>query len=228
MRLPLYSTVKLEKGLFYKFQLLGHSYFTQQLAWRVSLHLAKVWDGETKSAAVSGASIHVIPNKEYDLQQLRESFTFPELLAGCGHRHHIWLYVVQLLLKLQLELDGLKPRHQSLHTWYLDKQKRWKIWGQIPVMDVATPSVCADVHRHLLLGHPQMNKADSSQRYTLKHFLFYTRWLAQSFFFWFISEYQTTMKSRNIWQLIIKTVLSMDYFESLLKPIIFMQLGLIP
>lgn len=47
-------------------------------------------------------------------------------------------------------------------------------------------------------------------------------------FFWFISEYQTTMKSRNIWQLIIKTVLFMDYFESLLKPIIFMQLGLIP
>ncbi|PWA22241.1 hypothetical protein CCH79_00012652 [Gambusia affinis] len=37
------------------------------------------------------------------------------------HSHQIWLDVVLLLLKLQLELDGLKPWHQSLHTGHLEK-----------------------------------------------------------------------------------------------------------
>lgn len=47
-----------------------------------------------------------------------------ELLTGCSHRHHVGLDVVQLLLKLQLEQDGLKPHLQLLHGGHLARVER--------------------------------------------------------------------------------------------------------
>lgn len=89
-----------------------------------SLHLAQVWYGEAECCSIARARIHIIPNKEDDLQQPGECITFPKLFASCCHRHHIRLDVVQLFLKLQLEQDGLKPWHQPLHTGHLEKQER--------------------------------------------------------------------------------------------------------
>lgn len=84
-------------------------------------HLAQVRYGEAECGSVSRAGIHVVPDKKDDLQQLGKGLAFPELLAGSCHSHHIWLDVVQLLLKLQLEQDGLKSWHQTLHTGHLEK-----------------------------------------------------------------------------------------------------------
>lgn len=75
-------------------------------------YLAQIRYGEAEGLAVTRASIHIVSDEQDELQQLGEALARPELLTGRGHRHHIGLDVVQLLLKLQLEQDGLKPSHQ--------------------------------------------------------------------------------------------------------------------
>lgn len=116
-----------------------------------SLHLAQVWYGEAECCSIARARIHIIPNKEDDLQQPGECITFPKLFTSCCHRHHIRLDVVQLFLKLQLEQDGLKPWHQPLHTGHLEKQERGI---RDHSLFVATVSVCvsARVWEHAIMG----------------------------------------------------------------------------
>lgn len=65
-----------------------------------SIHLAQVWYGEAKRLAIAGAGIQEVADEEDDLQQLGEGLAVPHLLARRRHRHHIWLEVVQLFLKL--------------------------------------------------------------------------------------------------------------------------------
>lgn len=87
-------------------------------------YLAQIRYGEAERLAVTRAGIHVVANEQDELQQLGEALARPELLTGRGHRHHVRLDVVQLLLKLQLEQDGLKPFHQFSDAGHLEGEKK--------------------------------------------------------------------------------------------------------
>jgi len=92
------------------------SLYTPQPA---GLYLAQVGDGESEGHAIAGAGVHVVAHQQDDLQQLGERLALAQLLAGRRHRHHVGLDVVQLLLELQPEEDGLETRLQPLHARHL-------------------------------------------------------------------------------------------------------------
>lgn len=77
-------------------------------------HLAQVTDAEAEGLGVARAGVHEVAHQQDDLQQLGEGLALAKFLTGGRHRHHVWLQVVELLVKLELEEDGVQTWHQTL------------------------------------------------------------------------------------------------------------------
>lgn len=82
-------------------------------------YLAEEADVEAKSLGIPGASVHVVPHQQHQLQELAEAFALLHLLTGERHVHDVRPDVVELLLKGQLEQDAVEARPQQLYRAHL-------------------------------------------------------------------------------------------------------------
>lgn len=88
------------------------------------VHLTKEADIEAKSTSVPGARIHIVSNKQCELQETREVLTLTQLFTCSSDRHDLWLDVLNLLTELQLEKDGIEARPKTGHCAHLVRKKR--------------------------------------------------------------------------------------------------------
>lgn len=64
------------------------------------VHLTEEADIKAKSTSIPGASIHVVSNKQCDLQEAGEALALTQLLTRSSDRHNLWLDILNLLTEL--------------------------------------------------------------------------------------------------------------------------------
>lgn len=82
-------------------------------------HLTEKADTEAKGTSIPGASIHIISDKQGNLQEAREVLALSQLFACSSHGNNLWLDILHLLTKLELEEDSIEARPQAGHSAHL-------------------------------------------------------------------------------------------------------------
>lgn len=88
------------------------------------VHLTEEADTEAKSAGIPGARVHIVSNKQCELQEAREALTLPKLFTGSSDTHDLRLDVLNLLTELELQEDGVETRPKTGHCAHLVRKKR--------------------------------------------------------------------------------------------------------
>lgn len=86
-------------------------------------HLTEEADIEAKSSRIPGASIHVVADKQGNLQKAGEVLALSQLFTCSCHRNDLRLDILHLLTELQLEEDGIEARPQAGHSAHLGGRK---------------------------------------------------------------------------------------------------------
>lgn len=82
-------------------------------------HLTEEADVKAKSPRIPGASIHIVANKQGQLQKAGEVLALSQLLTRGRHRNDLWLDIFHLLTELQPKEDGIEARPQAGHSAHL-------------------------------------------------------------------------------------------------------------